>query len=198
MNHTRITRLPYGAADSWEAVANADSLEVTRWPAQLDEGGLPGPEADRRPRAETARVAPPAVPLVYSTGRAAIGDQLRKPIAWCEAGSCGSLYEDPAALGEADIRARAIAAGWHEDAVGLLACPACKQRHPWFRATQLAVLSDRKAAITRTGQVAAAAYRDDEATSGTGAETDAIPAIRSKAISWDRSRGRHRSARWRR
>ena len=43
--------------------------------------------------------------------RAVIGDQLRMPIMWCEMGSCISWHADPAALGEADTRARAIAAG---------------------------------------------------------------------------------------
>jgi hypothetical protein len=60
---------------------------------------------------------------VEITERAAIGDELRIPLAWCEMGSCISHYADPAALGEADIRARAIAAGWRVDALGQLACP---------------------------------------------------------------------------
>ena len=46
---------------------------------------------------------------------------------WCEMGSCISWHADPAALGEADTRARAIAAGWRIDALGRLACPQCQQ-----------------------------------------------------------------------
>lgn len=64
-------------------------------------------------------------------GDAIIGNRLRLPMARCEAGSCSARYEDPAATGEADIRARAIAAGWREDWIGLLTCPACQQRAPW-------------------------------------------------------------------
>jgi hypothetical protein len=55
---------------------------------------------------------------------------MRRPIAWCQIGSCVSRYEDPAALGEADIRSRAIGAGWRHDAVGRLACPHCQQHSP--------------------------------------------------------------------
>jgi hypothetical protein len=57
------------------------------------------------------------------TERAVIGDELRMPVMWCEMGSCISWHSDPAALGEADIRARAIAAGWRVDALGRLTCP---------------------------------------------------------------------------
>ena len=57
------------------------------------------------------------------TVRAVIGDQLRMPVMWCEMGSCISWHADPAALGEADTRARAIDAGRRIDAFGRLACP---------------------------------------------------------------------------
>ena len=45
---------------------------------------------------------------------------------WCEMGSCISRHADPAALGEADARVRAIKAGWRIDALGRLACPRCQ------------------------------------------------------------------------
>ena len=45
------------------------------------------------------------------------------PIMWCEMGSCISWYADPAALGEADTRARAIGAGWRIDALGQAGLP---------------------------------------------------------------------------
>ena len=69
------------------------------------------------------------------TARAVIGDELRMPIVRCEIGSCISWHSDPAALGEADIRARAIAAGWRVDALGRLACPRCQQSDGRFWAT---------------------------------------------------------------
>ena len=54
---------------------------------------------------------------------------------WCEMGSCISWYTDQAALGEADTRARAVAAGWRIDAVGRLVCPSCQQTDPCFWAS---------------------------------------------------------------
>lgn len=66
------------------------------------------------------------------TERAVIGDLLRIPIAWCQSGTCIAWYADPAALGETDVRARAVAAGWCVDAFGHLVCPPCQQRyHVW-------------------------------------------------------------------
>jgi hypothetical protein len=44
--------------------------------------------------------------------------------------ACISRHDDPAAVGEADIRSRALAAGWRHDAVGRLVCPYCQQRNP--------------------------------------------------------------------
>ena len=91
------------------------------------------------------------------TGRAVIGDQLRMPIMWCEIGSCISWHADPAALGEADTRARAISAGWRIDALGRLACPRCQQTDPGFRATDPVVQWDRYTAIARAARATAAA-----------------------------------------
>jgi hypothetical protein len=59
--------------------------------------------------------------------RAAIGDQLRKLAAWCQFGACIARYTDDQALGERDLHARAIAAGWRVDGLGRLACPRCQQ-----------------------------------------------------------------------
>jgi hypothetical protein len=89
------------------------------------------------------------------TGRAVIGDQLRMPIMWCEMGSCISWYTDPAALGEADTRARAIGAGWRIDALGRLACPRCQQTDPCFWASHPVVPWDRYMAIARASRGAA-------------------------------------------
>jgi hypothetical protein len=72
-------------------------------------------------------------PLIHSvaiTGHCVIGDQIRVPAAWCAVAGCEAAFADPAALGEADNRARAAAAGWATDALGRLACPACQCDHP--------------------------------------------------------------------
>ena len=93
------------------------------------------------------------------TARAAIGDELRRPIMWCEMASCINYHADPSALGEADARARAVRAGWRIDAVGRLACPQCQQTTsfwtprpvvPWDRATAL-VMTTLAAAAVRAG-----------------------------------------------
>jgi hypothetical protein len=81
--------------------------------------------------------------------RAVIGDQLRMPVMWCEMGSCISSRSDPAALGEADARARAIGAGWRIDALGRLACPQCQQTDPRFWATGRVVRWDRHTAVAQ-------------------------------------------------
>jgi hypothetical protein len=85
-----------------------------------------------------------------------IGDQLRMPVMWCEMGSCVSWHADPAALGEADTRARAIAAGWRIDALGRLACPQCQQTDPRYWAARPVVPWDRSMAIAGTARLPAA------------------------------------------
>jgi len=97
----------------------------------------------------------PAEPDLGPTVRAVIGDQLRMPVMWCEMGSCISWHADPAALGEGDIRARAISAGWRIDALGRLACPRCQQADPNFRACQPVVPWDRHAAMARATRIVA-------------------------------------------
>jgi hypothetical protein len=87
------------------------------------------------------------------TVRSVIGDQLRLPVMWCELGSCVSQHADPAALGEADVRARAIDAGWRIDAFGRLACPRCQQADPSFRVSRPVVQWDRDTAMTRATRV---------------------------------------------
>ena len=124
---------------------------------------LAGPVAPAAPAATAApaRTATPAVPArpaapaapagpAGAAVRAVIGDQLRMPVMWCEMGSCVSWHADPAALGEADTRARAIDAGWRIDALGRLACPRCQQTDPGFRAARPVVPWDRYMAIART------------------------------------------------
>jgi hypothetical protein len=72
----------------------------------------------------------PLIHPVAITGHCVIGDQIRLPAAGCAITGCQAAFADPAALGEADNRARAIAAGWMTDALGRLACPTCQRDHP--------------------------------------------------------------------
>ena len=112
---------------------------------------------------------------VEITERAAIGDELRIPLAWCEMGSCISHYADPAALGEADIRTRAIAAGWRVDALGRLACPQCQQGDSWFWTAHPVALWDRDTAVAMTTLMAAAVREIAGADGATGMERGAPP-----------------------
>ena len=124
------------------------------------------------------------------TGRAVIGDELRTPIMWCEIGACISRYSDPAALGEADIRARAIGAGWRVDALGRLACPRCQQTDGRFWATHPVTLHDRDRAVTLTAlMAAAAALREDAA--GWGRWNRGDPGYRGALVPLP-AQGRHR------
>ena len=123
---------------------------------------LAGPAAPAAPVATAAPAVPtgPAAPAAPAgpagaAERAVIGDQLRMPIMWCEMGSCVSWHADPAALGEADTRARAIDAGWRIDALGRLACPQCQQTDPRYWAARQVVLWDRSMATARTARLPA-------------------------------------------
>ena len=135
-------------------------------------GGGARPEALAGPVAPAApaRAAVPAVPAgpaawaapagpAGAAVRAVIGDQLRLPVMWCEMGSCASWHADPAALGEADARARAVDAGWRIDALGRLACPRCQQTSPGFRTSSQDVPRDRHTAAARTARASRAALR---------------------------------------
>ena len=112
---------------------------------------------------------------VEITERAAIGDELRIPLAWCEMGSCISHYADPAALGEADIRARAIAAGWRVDALRRLACPQCQQGDSWFWTAHPVALWDRDTAVAMTTLMAAAVREITGADGAARVEASALP-----------------------
>jgi hypothetical protein len=107
------------------------------------------------------------------TERAAIGDQLRMPVACCEMVSCISRHSDPAALGEADIRARAIAVGWRVDALGRLTCPSCQQSGSGFWAPHPVVLWDRNTAVTMAALMAAALRTEGVADKMIGGNTRA-------------------------
>ena len=64
--------------------------------------------------------------------RAIIGDEFRTPMLWCEFGSCIARYTSEDAVGEHDLRTRALSAGWRYDALGRLACPGCTRHDPSF------------------------------------------------------------------
>ena len=103
--------------------------------------GAPSPNADKLPSPAVpgtalpqpadgqVRTDPFAGPVAI-TEWAVLGDAIRRPAVWCEMPGCISWHDHPAALGQADIRARALAAGWCHDAVGRLVCPSCQQRNP--------------------------------------------------------------------
>jgi hypothetical protein len=124
------------------------------------------------------------------TARAVIGDELRMPIMWCEMGSCISWYAHPAALGEADTRARAIDAGWRIDALGRLACPQCQQTDPGFWSARPVAVWDRYMAIARAARFIS--WRGDGTDgsagpeSGRGARRPASPAASPLEPGWHR------------
>jgi hypothetical protein len=148
-------------------------------------GPATGPAADPRSMAETGAGADLPEP-------APIGDELRIPIAWCEMGSCISHHADPAALGEADIRARAIAAGWRVDAVGRLACQACQQRDSWFWTSRPLAPWNRDQAVTVAALLAAATREDAPGGPARGKDAGVLPAARP-AVGVLPGRGRHRA-----
>jgi hypothetical protein len=152
--------------------------------------GLAEPSRDGGRRPGTA-VAPPAcrpapggvISRAEKPQRAPIGDQLRLPAAWCEMGACNGRHADPAALGEADARVRAISAGWRVDALGRLACPRCQQTSPGFRASRPVTLWDRNTALA-SAALAIAVTRHRRATGNPGQPAaGVIPAGTPAAIS---------------
>jgi len=112
----RAKTLPRHAAASaeWRWASLMIDLGLSRRPAGPS---TPRPAAGRDPLTDPVAI----------TERCVIGDQIRMPVAWCDVAGCTAGFADPAALGEADNRARAAAAGWHPYAGGRLVCPACGQ-----------------------------------------------------------------------
>ena len=109
-----------------------------------DQAPRPRPSFSPRPRQAGQRRVPGQAPTVpeavrrlvalrrWRPMRAVIGDDIRTPMLWCEFGSCIARYTHPDALGERDLRYRALAAGWRYDALGRLACPDCVRSDPAF------------------------------------------------------------------
>jgi hypothetical protein len=133
---------------------HAGSAEGGRARPRDDVQAKPSRDGYRGPEALAAASVTPPVTRAQTTARAVIGDQLRLPIAWCEMGSCISWFAHPVALGEADIRVRAMDAGWRLDAVGVLACPQCVQTSPRFQSPRPVTLRDREEATAMPAQVA--------------------------------------------
>jgi len=167
------------AGDSWPAPPRAGDFREPAPPA-ADWGDAAPPAGDSwwvaAPPAGTAPSGRAGMGAgTEITERAVIGDELRVPLAWCEMGACISRYADPAALGEADIRARAIEAGWRADALGRLACPQCQQGESWFWTAHPAVLWDRDTAVAMTTLMAAAVREITAADGPAGAEPGPPP-----------------------
>ena len=165
---------------------HARPFGMQRWAARLRDR----PFASRQHHGSPLPKAPPgragADPLagpVAITERAVFGDQIRKPIAWCEMAPCISHYEDPAALGEADISARAIGAGWRRDAAGRLVCLACQRRRPQVWATTLMIQDQKPARDLRNG--------------AGHARAGVITRVRSTVAAWYRSLSRAQDRRTR-
>jgi hypothetical protein len=131
-------------------------------------------------RTRAAARAPVSAPAEAPFVRAVIGDELRTPTAWCEMSSCISWHADRSALGEADVRARAIGAGWRIDALGRLVCPQCQQTSTSFRATRPVVPWDRATAIT---MAARATVQGNRTTGSAGRPTGSAARTGSSARS---------------
>jgi hypothetical protein len=155
------------------------------WAGRMAKPRSPGRPADRQALPLSAHRDPLVHPVAI-TEHCVIGDQIRVPAAWCDMAGCGSRFADPAALGEADNRARALAAGWGMDACGRLVCPACQQRH---RQTAGRAMIDRE---PEAGGVRIPAG------SPAGPPGGSRQTVRSLLISWRRAvaRGRHGATRW--
>jgi hypothetical protein len=185
-------------APDWRDAAPAAPPAPDSWRAAAPPAGNSGPAAGVPPEA-TSPGRTGVTADIEITERAAIGDELRIPLAWCEMGSCISRYADPAALGEADIRARAVAAGWRVDALGRLACPQCQQGDSWFWTAHPVALWDRDTAVAMTTLLAAAVREIAGADGPAGVEPGAPPGGEPGAIPDPRpemarppGRGRHR------
>jgi hypothetical protein len=135
----------------------ANDAEAGTWPAASPCHVARQPQFSTSPR--------PSGLAHTVTERALIGNQLRMPTVWCQMGSCVTRYADPDALGEADNQARAVAAGWREDAFGRIACPTCLQHSPQFRTKYPAVPWDKKRALAMVALMCIATrhYRDSAA-----------------------------------
>lgn len=114
---------------------HAGTLTARRRAGRMADRGLVRPPVEAAVAPVAAQHDPLLDPLAV-TEHCVIADQIRLPTTCCDFVGCGAEFADPAALGEADNLARALAAGWRTDAFGRLLCPACQQHHgvrwPWM------------------------------------------------------------------
>jgi hypothetical protein len=113
------------------AIDDRSYLYPHAWPSAADAVDADGPASRAALAAEVLAGIQPRVDGQLAE-RAVIGNDLRIPAVWCEFGPCIGRYADTAALGQADVTARALAAGWRHDALGRLACPVCVQQDTTF------------------------------------------------------------------
>jgi hypothetical protein len=114
---------------------HARPLPAGRWAGRMADRGLVRLPTDAEAARPAARRDQLLDPLAIAE-HCVIGDQIRVPTTCCDFLGCGVEFADPAALGEADNRARALVAGWRTDAFGRLLCPGCQELHgvrwPWI------------------------------------------------------------------
>ena len=116
----------------------------------MTSGSFPG--LDRWPGVTSqplTRFDPLTQPLAI-TGQCVIGDQIRVAAECCAIAECEAAFAEPAALGERDNRALAVAAGWAKDASGMLACPNCQRDRPtpawWVPSREPGIAGDHRLA----------------------------------------------------
>jgi hypothetical protein len=140
----------------------------------------------RRPAVDAASAARRATEAlagpVAATEHAVIGDKLRAPSVWCEFTPCISCHADATALGQADVRERAVAAGWRYDAFGRLACPACQQTDTRFRGTHAVMRWERDTALTMAALMVAGFHEKQAGVTGYADETAVIPVFPAAVI----------------
>jgi len=144
-----------GRVDTRTFPRHARRLGVAQWAGWMADLRGTRPQADREAGPPPARYDPLVHPVAI-TECCVIGDQIRVPSARCEMAGCASAFADPAALGEADNRARALVAGWDDDPLGQLVCPACQRRYRvaparWVRQWEPDTACDRTTADTAAG-----------------------------------------------
>src|SRR5215472_6911667 len=147
-------------------------IDYRRSVAAIDDRHQPDQHA--RPQVMGGPPVPATDPsLPVQMGRSIIGDALRIPMIWCQFGSCIARFSHTEALGEADVKNRAMHEGWRVDALGRLACPLCVQNDAMFMVIYPPVLATSTAG------------HDDELTISAGqpAELDPLPATDPSA--WD-------------
>ena len=142
----------------WQPPGRRPALDRALDQPQVWAGAGHPAQSDRPERPDQAR-RPEQAAGVAPAGRAVIGDMLRLPIAWCQSGTCIAWHTDQAALGEADVRARAVAAGWCVDAFGHLICPDCQQRYPVWSTRPLALRASRRVGRSRSAGGLAGRHR---------------------------------------